>query len=702
MSTVFERLSRTSTDATEPPSTLRSTLHSKVMPSDFHRPNFQLPQIRPRRPRPTSEMKCTFDFEVSVNGINNTPKYFEVPVSNFNPSPPPGQDDYVHDSSKVRRRWSNHVRGYFAPNTVLDRTTGNSTGNSMFSSFEFTSGANSISGSKLKCDRCYAKKIPCSHTFPCDKCIEDKVECTVSTSRRKHPAVKLAMHVKCTEEINCACQHRQFRFLVTVKEEDNDRKAEVCVAFDYKNGSVRITRGVMTVSNFHACNSEIGVNTIMHKWGMALADLCHPISIYPIEDCIINDRPIGSGTSMQVFTGTCVIAGTTTKVAFKRPHIVVDQKLRKRYIVRLISVIRRELTIMERLKSCSNVVNLHGLVFDGSTPMLIVELAKCSLDRYLSSARQRGHPISWIDKVRLCRDVSDGLLALHGAQVVHGDIKASNVLVFFNETDDSPTAKISDFGFSSTTSSSGNNGGTPAFAAPECTRLGLATYPELLKWHSDKLRDVYSYGLFMWQTAMDGDVPYSDLSRSDIEAAKTDDSGLTKLMSRLPPDTPSVLRQCIEMATKYMPQDRASLETLKNLLLGELSDCQRPSIKPLRKRNTFTGREETKHIFRNYAIQKHDDADTNCRVPDLFTYATAPQAIIDDTADLNAKNKASQMPIYGAAANVHIDVKLPVPERVSDDLKNSHAKPEDYLKYNEIGAEGARALAESLKQNTTF
>lgn len=41
--------------------------------------------------------------------------------------------------------------------------------------------------SSLKCDRCSAKKIRCSHTFPCARCIADGVECTVSFSRRHHP-----------------------------------------------------------------------------------------------------------------------------------------------------------------------------------------------------------------------------------------------------------------------------------------------------------------------------------------------------------------------------------------------------------------------------------------------------------------------------------------------------------------------------------
>lgn len=156
---------------------------------------------------------------------------------------------------------------------------------------------------------------------------------------------------------------------------------------------------------------------IYHRCRMALADLGPTASIYSIKDCVIG-QPIGSGASMQVFEGTCIIAGTTTKVAFKRPHIVMDERMRKRNFVRLTSVIKRELTIMERLKSSSNIVNIYGLAFAGLTPILIVELAQYTLDHYLSSAHQRGRPISWTEKIKLCYDICEGLLALHSAEVV--------------------------------------------------------------------------------------------------------------------------------------------------------------------------------------------------------------------------------------------------------------------------------------------
>ena len=121
---------------------------------------------------------------------------------------------------------------------------------------------------------------------------------------------------------------------------------------------------------------------------------------------------------MQVFEGTCIIAGKITKVAFKRPRMEVDKRMQKKNFQLLASVIRQELTIMGWFKQSSNVVSLYGITFKGPTPILVVELAKCSLDRYLSEARQRGRPISWVEKLRLCFNICEGLLALHKAKVV--------------------------------------------------------------------------------------------------------------------------------------------------------------------------------------------------------------------------------------------------------------------------------------------
>ena len=105
----------------------------------------------------------------------------------------------------------------------------------------------------------------------------------------------------------------------------------------------------------------------------------------------------------------------------------------------------------QRLRSHPNIVRLlyYDLVEDGdniAVPALIVERADFGS---LADFLQEDKNISTNDeKLELCADVTSGLSALHRSEVVHGDVKTENVLLF---TDNSQTgrrfvAKLADFG----------------------------------------------------------------------------------------------------------------------------------------------------------------------------------------------------------------------------------------------------------------
>ncbi|KAH7085286.1 hypothetical protein BKA63DRAFT_14064 [Paraphoma chrysanthemicola] len=105
--------------------------------------------------------------------------------------------------------------------------------------------------------------------------------------------------------------------------------------------------------------------------------------------------------------------------------------------------------------------------------------------------------VNWAMRKMLCYDVAAGLKALHECGIVHGDVKAENVLIF-----DHPVrgyvAKISDFG-SAVIMPDGESqprkirlpAYTPPWNAPEAT--SYMTPSEL------PLTDVYSLGLLMWR-----------------------------------------------------------------------------------------------------------------------------------------------------------------------------------------------------------
>src|SRR4051812_1553393 len=109
---------------------------------------------------------------------------------------------------------------------------------------------------------------------------------------------------------------------------------------------------------------------------------------------------------------------------------------------------------MKRLEAHPNIVQILGVTFKGCKPILVVELANYRLDHYLEDKLDYGQPVGWIEKAMLCLDVLMGVIGLHNAGVVHGDLKGDNILVFIEASTTIPIAKINDFGYSSTFSSS--------------------------------------------------------------------------------------------------------------------------------------------------------------------------------------------------------------------------------------------------------
>jgi len=95
----------------------------------------------------------------------------------------------------------------------------------------------------------------------------------------------------------------------------------------------------------------------------------------------------------------------------------------------------------------------------------------------------------------ILRDITQGVRFLHAAdpQVVHGDLKAANILV-----DAKFRAKVSDFGLSQKKNIGGT--GTPFWMAPELLRKESS---------NTTASDVYSFGILLYEVYSRRD-PYED------------------------------------------------------------------------------------------------------------------------------------------------------------------------------------------------
>ena len=285
------------------------------------------------------------------------------------------------------------------------------------------------------------------------------------------------------------------------------------------------------------------------------------------------DDMLGIGQSMITYRGLLVkepeagAASSSIPVAIKVPNLQLKEKTPDSKICDILADVRQEIRMMKYFDTHPFIIDLYGVVFLDLKPAVIVELAEATVTEYLSGRLEEENPVKWDIKARFCAEVADGLHALHRANIIHGDIKGDNILLFADrENTGEFVAKIIDFGYSATAASvkSGRKiGGTLHFFAPECTTSVVA---EMKKYENEPTRDNYAFGLFVWQVAMNGDVPYFGMNNDKIEENKNLDHKLTKLMTQLPTDTPEHFKTVITSMTSYDPKKRAKLAMVRQTM----------------------------------------------------------------------------------------------------------------------------------------
>jgi serine/threonine protein kinase len=204
---------------------------------------------------------------------------------------------------------------------------------------------------------------------------------------------------------------------------------------------------------------------------------------------------------------------------FTRWPVIAIKRLRSKHHIpwKSLEAIEREVIALKLLKGAENIVQLIGLGWEVAPvggdsrlwPVLILEYAE---NGTLADLQSTSEPVSYELKRKLCVDVARGLLRLHRTGIAHGDLKSENILIF-GAPGDKYVAKISDFGYAGLDyqeqdTASGKSSGH-AFFIPGGTELWSA--PEYGK-PTSKIgfmkQDIYSWGLMVLRTMMDGRSPF--------------------------------------------------------------------------------------------------------------------------------------------------------------------------------------------------
>ncbi|KAK0470570.1 ankyrin repeat-containing domain protein [Armillaria novae-zelandiae] len=297
-------------------------------------------------------------------------------------------------------------------------------------------------------------------------------------------------------------------------------------------------------------------------------------------------KKIGLGASFHVQEGRFLDRSTYSSfVAVKTPRESIHKH--PHILSSIIREVLDEIRVMSHLSLHPNVANILGVVLEESgserlLPRIVMERSVGSLGSLLRKS-QGGLPRHL--KTRFCLDVAAGLEALHLIEIVHADIKSDNILIFYTTENwlstcvPMLTAKVSDFGFCvpDTTARDTAIGarGTVRFKAPETlyeAPLSLRQYANLPQ------RDIYSYGVMVWEVVNDGRLPFSTVSDTDVPSLQlsTEDGASDSLMKISVVEAGGFMKT-IRGTVRRSPSARMSWQDVFTTLL---TACDTSSISP--------------------------------------------------------------------------------------------------------------------------
>ena len=195
-----------------------------------------------------------------------------------------------------------------------------------------------------------------------------------------------------------------------------------------------------------------------------------------------------------------------------------------------------------------NIVTLYDVGEHGGEPFIAMEYVP---GRTLAAIIRRRTPLPLLRRLRMLRELCDGLAYAHGQNIIHRDVKPANLIV----RDDTGALTILDFGIArlqdALTATSGAPGGTPNYMAPE----------QVAGADIDHRCDIFAVGLVCYELlsyrrAFDGDNATSVLYR----VAHEEPAPLAGLAPELGPDLVAI----VERALAKQPERR--YQNLQDLL----------------------------------------------------------------------------------------------------------------------------------------
>jgi len=295
-----------------------------------------------------------------------------------------------------------------------------------------------------------------------------------------------------------------------------------------------------------------------HKVGDILSDSVLGKFIVPLEELTLLTK-ISQGGYGTVYRGVLEPSVERGTLQANRPHLVAVKEMKGERRVRLYELLK-EACVMASLKH-PNICTFIGVCADASARKhyIISELMDCSLfDLIHQPYKLRWHgELTVMLVVGLSQAICAGIVYIHGRNLVHADLKSSNILIDYS-TSWQLIPRICDFGHAAvrTFPSPHHRCGTPHWAGPEVLRseaLGPAA-------------DIYSFGVIMWEM-LTQKLPHKGLSFGQV-LASVGWAGWTPdldLLPEVPSELSRLLRECLCFSPSMRPKSKDVQRRLRRI-----------------------------------------------------------------------------------------------------------------------------------------
>lgn len=286
---------------------------------------------------------------------------------------------------------------------------------------------------------------------------------------------------------------------------------------------------------------------------------------------LVVQEKIGRGAFGDVYKARELRLDRQVALKFFRPH-----RLRSSQVT---SDVIEEGRLLARVHH-PNVVTVHGAEhLDGRYGIWMEFVEGSTLEQIVM---EQG-PLSATETMEIGRDLCRGLTALHGAGILHRDIKARNVM-----REEDGRVVLMDLGISCEIDREVpvRQYGTPLYAAPEV----------LLANESSLQGDIYSLGVLLFFLAS-GRYPVNGSTLADIHAAH--EKGQVDSLSAFSPDLPATFLRIVDKALAGNPQERFGTATeLEQVLDDTLSfDAALLTSRPTDDRQAYNHYLQGQHFF---------------------------------------------------------------------------------------------------------